>query len=99
MIRKTLDGGTLIAKFGRGTVHIKQHLLQSRYGGQVQLTPCRKSKIGKDVAKDNIFKNPKIVLDFGSVESLQVLINKLEELKADMIEGVENEQVEKDAGY
>lgn len=85
MIRLLKTGRGAFAKFGDGTVRIYSYLLKGRYGGQVELTSCVKTKTGANVPDDKVLEGTnKIVLDFGSIEALDLFIKKLQSLKEDM---------------
>jgi hypothetical protein len=84
MIRKIQSGGAM-AFFGNGTVRVRPYTLKTRYGGQVELTECRPRAIGGAVDKEDVVYNSnKIVLNFESVDSLDVLIEKLQDLREDL---------------
>lgn len=81
---KTKRGGA-IAKFGNGTVNVKAYPLQSRIGAQLELSRCVATNIGEKSEK--IFtREPNIVLDFTSLESLQIVIDKLEDIREMLID-------------
>lgn len=84
MVQKLKNGRGAVARFGGGTVRINPYTLKTRMGGQVELTQCYKAAVGSSDAK-TIPQSNKIVLDFDSVESLDVLIEKLQDLREDMI--------------
>jgi hypothetical protein len=70
------------AKFGQGQVMIRSYLVGSRPAGQLELTTCYKVRPNSD---DEIIKVPysdKIVLDFTTRQSVDILIQKLEDLKS-----------------
>lgn len=73
-----------IAFLGQGKVRVRPYLLKTRSGGQVELTTCKRSEIGGE-ASETIEGSKKIVLDFANVESLDVLIEKLQDLREDLI--------------
>lgn len=84
-IQKLKNGRGAVARFGEGTVRIKPYTLQTRFGGQIELTQCRKKKTGEPVTQEDVVPNSnKIVLDFASIESVDVLIEKLQALREDM---------------
>jgi hypothetical protein len=72
----------LIARFGGGTVKVRAYVLKTRTGGQVEFTQCRKTTIGDE--PDEVLHSNKIVLDFTSLESLDVVIDRLQGLRDDM---------------
>lgn len=83
---RPLKNGTFV-KFGNGTVRIRPYSLKSRFGGQIELTECIPLNIGADASElDVINDTVKVVLDFQSIESLDVLILKLEGLREEIIE-------------
>lgn len=84
MIQKLKNGSGAVARFGNGTVRIKPYTLKTRHGGQVELTTCHKTKVGDEAFQTDRYSN-KIVLDFASVESLDVLIAKLKDLRDDLV--------------
>lgn len=88
MIQNLRNGKGAVARFGNGTVKIKPYTLKTRFGGQVELTTCRKTDVGGE-AKESVPQSNKVVLDFSSVESLDVLIQKLQDLREDLANGVE----------
>lgn len=88
MIQKLKNGKGAVARFGNGTVRVNPYTLKSRYGCQVELTTCPKAVVG-DNAKETIHNSNKIVLDFSSIESLDVLIEKLNNLREDLANGAE----------
>lgn len=95
MVKSIRGKRGLFVRFGEGTIRINRHVLQSRFGGQIELAECMRSEIGVDVSKDRILENvPKVVLDFSSVKSLDVLIEKLKELREDMVDGFKTESTQ-----
>lgn len=74
-----------MAFFGNGTVRINPYTLKTRYGGQVELTECSPKTIGGAATKDDVVpETNKIVLNFSSLDSLDVLIEKLQNLREDL---------------
>lgn len=85
MIQKLKNGRGAIARFGNRTVRIKPYTLRTRSGGQVELTQCRKMAADEVPTNEDVVANSnKIVLDFASLESLDVLIQRLQDLREDM---------------
>lgn len=91
---KKLDG--IKALLGRGTTRILPYMLKTRPGGQVELASCVPTKIGTEPQGKTF--GPKIVLEFQNVESLNVLIEKLQDLREDMINADGTQDVQ-DKGY
>lgn len=86
MIQRIKDRKGVVARFGTGTVKIYPYVLKSRFGGQVELTECTPTEIGKQPEDGSLVPDkPKIVLDFGSLQSLDVLIEKLQDLREEMV--------------
>lgn len=83
MIQKLKNGKGAIARFGNGTVRVKAYTLMTRYGGQIELTQCSKKSIGADPGP-TVTESNKIVLDFNNLEGLDVLIEKLQNLREDL---------------
>lgn len=88
MIQKLRNNKGAVARFGQGTVKIKPYTLKTRFGAQVELTSCSRAEIGAEAA-ETIPHSNKIVLDFSNVESLDVLIEKLTDLRSDLVNEVE----------
>lgn len=89
-IQKLKNGKGAVARFGNGTVRIRPYVLQTREGGQIELTQCRKKQTGEAVTKEDVIpQTNKIVLDFKSVESVDILMQKLQALRDDMANDVE----------
>lgn len=86
MVKYFKNTAGISAKFGKGTVRIQPYILKLRYGGQLQLSCCDKTKLGEEppVSKK---KTPKIILDFSTIESLDVMIEKLQDLREMMTDG------------
>lgn len=84
MVRLITNQKGAIAFLGQGKVQIRPYTLKTRSGGQVELTSCKKSEIGEE-SKGPIANSKKIVLDFANVESIDVLIEKLQDLREDLI--------------
>lgn len=74
----------VIARFGKGTVKVKQYLLKGRFGGQVELTTCPPTEIGED-PNNGKSTGLKVVLDFSNVQSLDVVIERLQDLRKEMV--------------
>jgi hypothetical protein len=83
MIQRLKNGRGAVARFGNGTVKVRPYALKTRFGGQVELTTCGKTTIG-EAAGDTQKVSNKIVLDFANLESLDVLIDRLKDLRDDM---------------
>lgn len=83
MIQKLKNGKGAVARFGNGTVRIKPYALVQRFGGQLELTTCEKKAVGTSpVSRNAIVEDTnKIVLDFGTMASLDQLIEKLNDLR------------------
>lgn len=87
MIQRIKDGKGVVARFGMGTVKIHPYTLKSRFGGQVELTQCVPTKIGDPPVEGSLVPDKaKIVLDFASLKSLDVLIEKLKDLREEMVD-------------
>lgn len=71
--------GTMV-RFGDGTVRIRQYLVKSRPVGQVELTSCRPTPLGEQ-PPHGYCGGPKVVLEFSNKESVDVLIDRLKDLK------------------
>lgn len=85
MVRKIRNGKGLISFFGNGTIRINPYTLKSRFGAQVELAECDPYELGEEVPKEKIIQYvPKMVLDFANIESLDILIMKLQELRTEM---------------
>lgn len=85
MIQKLKNGRGAVARFGNRTVRIKPYTLRTRFGGQVELTQCRKMGPNEAPSEQDVTANSnKIVLDFESIESLDILIQRLQDLREDM---------------
>ena len=85
MIQKMKNGLGAVARFGTRTVRIHAYTLKTRFGGQIELTQCRKMKEGESPSTEDIVPSTnKIVLDFQSIESLDILIDRLNDLREDM---------------
>lgn len=80
MIEKFKKGNGTMVQFGHGTVSVKPYALKTRYGGQIEMMNCSPSKIGSDPRSLNQGSH-KVVLDFSNVESLDVVIEKLQTLR------------------
>lgn len=81
---KSVDGISI--KLGEGTTRIHSYLVKSRPTGQIEMSTCFKVIPG---IQDNIVKvplSPKVVLDFSTRESIDILIKKLNDLKDQMEE-------------
>lgn len=89
MIRKLLNYNGTMVHFGKGTVRIKNNILQNRYGAQVELATCEQTQIGKNPKKTD--QNNRVILDFTNVESLNVFIEKLTDLREDLVNRVDSE--------
>lgn len=87
MIKKFQNNKGTMVNFGQGTVRIKSHILQSRFGAQIELATCEKTELGKIPSKVNL--DNKVVLDFSSLESLDLLIEKLTGVR-ELLSEVEN---------
>lgn len=85
MVKKNKSG--LLATFGNGTTRVKQSLLKTKFGGTVELVTCRKTKVGEEPT--TVLESPRILLAFESVESLDVVIQKLQDLR----EGLEEHEL------
>lgn len=85
MIRVIGAGSGVMAYIGKGTVSIRVYPLTSRFGGQVELTQCLETPIG-DVPNNLVANRKKIVLDFCNLKSLDVMIEKLQQLKEEIID-------------
>lgn len=86
MIQRLKNGKGTVARFGHGTVRIRAYTLATRFGGQIELTQCLKKSLGESVSKDEVLpESNKIVMDFESVKSLDQLIEKLQDLRQDLI--------------
>lgn len=86
MIQLLKNGKGAVARFGNGTVKVKAYTLQTRFGGQVELTTCSKTPIGEEPSSSKGTPN-KVVLDFSNLESLDVVIEKLQDLREDLKNG------------
>lgn len=85
MVRNIKNGSGLISFFGNGSVRIKPYTLKNRYAGQVELSECHPQNLGSEVLDENVdVTKPKMVLDFNNIESLDVFILKLQELRSEM---------------
>ena len=82
MVKANKSG--LLAVFGNGTVRVKHEMLKTKFGGTVELVTCRKTKIGEEPLV--ALKSPRILLAFESVESLDVVIQKLNDLREELHE-------------
>lgn len=79
---KSLEG-TLI-KFGDGTLRLRP----SKFGSQLEIISCKKTEIGEVPSSDKLIPGAqRIILEFTSVESLDVLLNKLNWIRSQMTEG------------
>jgi prolyl-tRNA editing enzyme YbaK/EbsC (Cys-tRNA(Pro) deacylase) len=85
MVRAFKNKAGVIAKLGNGTVRVQAKTLQSRFAGQIELTECTKTKIG-DVPPEGNKSRSRIVLDFESLESIDVVIDKLIQLREELVE-------------
>lgn len=83
MVTILRKGSGAVARFGQGTVKIKPYTLKTRFGGQVELTTCKKTATGADPG-ESVRNSNKIVLDFSTLESLDAVIKKLQDLREDM---------------
>lgn len=88
MVQKLKNGKGAVARFGKGSVRVKAYTLKTRFGGQVELTTCKKTQIGEK-ALESIPHSNKIVLDFSSIESLDVMIETLQDLREDLANAAE----------
>lgn len=87
MIQRLKNGKGAVARFGSGTVKIISYPLKTRPGGQIELTTCKKSPIGYNEGLETVEGSNKIVLNFPSVKSLDILIQKLEDLRETLVDG------------
>lgn len=78
MILKSKQGA--LVSFGNGTVKV-----DVSNDKQVTLTECYQTPLG-NVPEKEVFDGPVVSLHFGNIESLEVLISKLEELREDFRE-------------
>jgi len=90
MIKKFQNNKGTMVNFGKGTVRIKTHILQSRFGAQVEFVTCEKTELGKVPSKVDLLN--KVVLDFSTLESLDLLIEKLTEAR-DLLSEVKDEEL------
>lgn len=79
---KTVQG--LRIKFGDGTLRLRPHVLQSRFGTQLEIMNCQKTTIGEIPTK--VTDSNKVVLEFSNVASLDVLIAHLQHLRNEMVD-------------
>lgn len=84
------------AVFGLGTVCISPNI-NEKFSGYLDLMQCKKAPIGSEIilTKTNIRLRPKIRLSFQTTESIDALVSKLQDLKAEMLERTSNESTEK----
>lgn len=86
MIQRIKDKRGVVARFGSGTVKVKPYTLKTRFGGQIELTQCAPAPVGSVPPEGTTAEGTaKIVLDFATVASLDVLIAKLQALREDMV--------------
>lgn len=90
MVKFFISRTGIKANFGNKTIRINTYPLMSRYGGQMELTTCKK-QVG-DAEIEQIDKSPKIVLDFSTIESLDIVIEKLTYLRTQMEDAYEKDQ-------
>lgn len=79
MISKTIDG-TSVAFFGQGTIKVRTCKTPELSTAQLELTTCEVSKLG-EIAGPCILNSEIIVLDFSSVESVDVFMKRLQVIK------------------
>lgn len=85
MIQKLRNGKGSVARFGTGTVRINAYTLKTRYGGQIELTQVKAQPVGSETDSSNVVSGSnKIVLDFASLQSLDILLEKLQDLRNDL---------------
>lgn len=86
MIQLIRAGRGMVARFGNGSVRISTYTLKARLGAQVELTQVRRQEIGSSAEKEDIIpESNKVVLDFASIESLDIFLEKLQELRSDFL--------------
>lgn len=78
-------------KFGNGTVRVRPHVLQSRPGVQLELSSCKPTAIGETPDPVSRQMSEKVVLEFTSIQSIDVVMEKLQHLR----ECLEDQESEK----
>lgn len=80
MIKKSKNGKVLEISFGKGTVRV------SPDQKSIKLEQCRRRKIGAPLPDDNVLvpKTPSVLMKFSSVESLDILLDKLIYIRKEM---------------
>lgn len=86
MIKVTDNKKLMMAKLGSGTVRVQSMLrgFGNSSSGRLELTTCKKQKIGIVPGLKPIKDTNMIILEFSNVESIDIVIDKLLSLKEDL---------------
>ena len=85
MINHSLKQKLCRLTFGHGTLRLRPHSTPSGASVLV-ITQCKKTKIGDSVGSNKVTSNsPLVTMNFINIESLDVLLEKLQYLREEML--------------